>query len=83
VNREASTIKEQKDKQITELKSLAEQSGESAQNNYEKKVSNHPVNLTAPNIMKDLHLFSSCSVQFTYIHHFVCIVLNTNTTHSS
>ena len=38
-NREASTIKEQKDKQIAELKSVAEQSGESAQNNFEKKVS--------------------------------------------
>jgi len=38
VTRESNAIKEQKDKQIAELKSLAEQTGENALNNYEKKV---------------------------------------------
>ncbi|EDO31913.1 predicted protein, partial [Nematostella vectensis] len=38
MTRESSTLKEQKDKQINELKSLVEQSGENAQHDYEKKL---------------------------------------------
>ena len=37
--REAQTMKEQRDQQIAELKTLAEQSGETAQHGFEKKVS--------------------------------------------
>ena len=37
--REAQAMKEQRDQQITELKTLAEQSGETAQHDFEKKVS--------------------------------------------
>ncbi|KAK3726631.1 hypothetical protein QZH41_012284 [Actinostola sp. cb2023] len=39
VSRDTTAIKEQKDKQITELKSLANQTGESAFHDYEKKLS--------------------------------------------
>lgn len=37
--REAQVMKEQRDQQIAELKTLAEQSGETAQHDSEKKVS--------------------------------------------
>ena len=37
--REAQVMKEQRDQQIAELKTLAEQSGETAQHDFEKKVS--------------------------------------------
>ena len=37
--REANMIKEQRDKQIAELKALAEQTGETAMHDYEKNVS--------------------------------------------
>ena len=39
--REAQTMKEQRDQQIAELKTLAEQSGETAQHGFEKKVSTY------------------------------------------
>ena len=39
--REAQTMKEQRDQQIAELKTLAEQSGETAQHGFEKKVSKY------------------------------------------
>ena len=37
--REAQTMKEQRDAQIAELKTLAEQNGETVQHDFEKKVS--------------------------------------------
>ena len=37
--RDAQTMKEQRDAQLAELKTLAEQNGETAQHDFEKKVS--------------------------------------------